>query len=218
MSGARSTQTADTLGALDPGRSRACAKRGRSRPTPRNHEALLWMGYVTDEEGRPWQEWLDALAADGRVVVEDDRWFATEAKRDPKAVLRGRMEALGPVFSDDPLMVHLEAEGVVLRVRIDGAAAWCDRRLLARIHRYTLNRLRKEIEPVTAAQFLHFLACWQHVDPAYSSRARGVAAVVEQLAGFEARPGLGRASFPRACAATASGSTSSRSGEVTWGG
>jgi hypothetical protein len=40
----------------------------------------------------------------------------------------------------------------------------CDRRLLARIHRYTLERLRKEIEPVTAAEFLRFLGCWQHVD------------------------------------------------------
>ena len=75
----------------------------------------------------------------------------------------------------------------MLRVRIDGSAAWCDRRLLARIHRYTLDRLRKEIEPVTAAQFLHFLACWQHVDPAHKLEGpRGVAAVVEQLAGFEA--------------------------------
>src|SRR5258707_7834092 len=44
-----------------------------------------------------------------------------------------------PIFSDDPLLVHLEAEGVVLRVRIDGRPAWCDRRLLARIHRYTLE-------------------------------------------------------------------------------
>jgi len=182
-------KTADTLGALDPD---AIARvREEAWPQPANaeevHEALLWMGYVTEEEGRPWQDWLDALAADGRVAREGDRWFATEATREPKAVLRGRMEALGPVFSDDPLLVHLEAEGVVLRVRIDGAAAWCDRRLLARIHRYTLDRLRKEIEPVTAAQFLHFLACWQHVDPAHKLEGpRGVAAVVEQLAGFEA--------------------------------
>jgi len=122
------------------------------------------------------------------VVREDDRWPAVEASRDPTAVLKGRLEALGPVFSDDPLLAHLEAEGVVLRVRIDGRQAWCDRRLLARIHRYTLDRLRKEIEPVTAAQFLHFLACWQHVDPAHKLEGpRGVAAAVEQLAGFEAQ-------------------------------
>src|SRR4029079_14949143 len=73
-----------------------------------------------------------------------------------------------------------------LRTRIDGRSAWCDRRLLARIHRYTLDRLRREIEPVTAAQFLRFLGAWQHADPAYRlDGPRGVAAVVAQLARFE---------------------------------
>ena len=42
---------------------------------------------------------------------------------------------------------------------------WCDRALLARIHRYTLNRLRAEIEPVSPADFMRFLFGWQHVDP-----------------------------------------------------
>jgi ATP-dependent Lhr-like helicase len=40
-----------------------------------------------------------------------------------------------------------------------GAPEWCSRRLLARIHRYTLNRLRKEVEPVSAADFMRFLIC-----------------------------------------------------------
>jgi ATP-dependent Lhr-like helicase len=99
------------------------------------------------------------------------------------------MEALGPIFDDagnDHLLRQLETEGVVLRTRIAGREAWCDRRLLARIHRYTLDRLRKEIEPVTAAQFLRFLACWQHADPEHRLEGpRGVAQVVAQLAGFE---------------------------------
>ena len=43
---------------------------------------------------------------------------------------------------------------------------WCDRGLLARIHRYTLNRLRAEIEPVSPADFMRFLFAWQHVEPA----------------------------------------------------
>ena len=50
---------------------------------------------------------------------------------------------------------------------------WCDRRLLARIHRYTLNRLRAEIEPVSPADFMRFLFAWQHVDagePAHRRR------------------------------------------------
>jgi ATP-dependent Lhr-like helicase len=189
-------RTADELGALDPA---AIARvREEAWPAPADaeevHEALLWMGYVTDEEGRPWLEWLVSLAAARRVVREDGRWRAAEASRDPKAMLRGRLEALGPVFADDVAvagseaeLLALEAEGTVLRCRIQGRPAWCDRRLLARIHRYTLDRLRKEIEPVTAAQFLRFLGCWQHVDPDHRLEGpRGVADAVAQLAGFEA--------------------------------
>ena len=185
-------RTADELGALDP---EAVARvREEAWPQPESaeevHEALLWMGFVTAEEAAPWKPWIEELRAGGRIVVEADRYVAAEATRDPKAVLRGRMEALGPVFLTDPdetaLMLQLEAEGSVLRARIDGRQAWCDRRLLARIHRYTLDRLRKEIEPVTASQFLRFLACWQHADGEHRLEGpRGVAAVVSQLAGFE---------------------------------
>jgi ATP-dependent helicase Lhr and Lhr-like helicase len=181
-------RTADELGALDP---EAIARvREEAWPQPSDpeevHEALLWMGYVTVDEARDWQPWLEALAAGGRAVLDGDRWFATEATRDPKAVLRGRLEAVGPVFDDDPLLVALESEGVVLRTRIDGRQAWCDRRLLARIQRYTLDRLRREIEPVSAAQFLRFLACWQHVEAEHRlDGPRGVADAARQLAGFE---------------------------------
>ncbi|HEY2798017.1 MAG TPA: hypothetical protein VGK26_09025, partial [Thermoanaerobaculia bacterium] len=88
---------------------------------------------------------------------------------------------------EDPLLLALEAEGVVMRTRIDGKSAWCDRRLLARIHRYTLDRLRREIAPVTASQFLRFLARWQHVADAHRlTGPRGVAEAIAQLAGFEA--------------------------------
>jgi ATP-dependent Lhr-like helicase len=73
-----------------------------------------------------------------------------------------------------------------MRARFDGRQAWCDRRLLARIRRHTLERLRKEIEPVTASQFLRFLACWQHADGEHRLEGpRGVAAVISKLAGFE---------------------------------
>jgi ATP-dependent Lhr-like helicase len=63
---------------------------------------------------------------------------------------------------------------------------WCDRRLLARIHRYTLNKLRSEIEPVSAADFMRFLLHWQHVAGEDQVKgAEGLMAVVEQLEGFE---------------------------------
>jgi ATP-dependent Lhr-like helicase len=69
---------------------------------------------------------------------------------------------------------------------LDGRPAWCERRLLARIHRYTIDALRREIEPVTPAEFLRFLACWQHADPDYMlDGPRGVAEVLAQLAGFD---------------------------------
>ena len=66
---------------------------------------------------------------------------------------------------------RLEAEGVALRC----AEGVCDRALLARIHRYTLNRLRREIEPVSAADFQRFLIVWQRVEP--RARAEGVEAL-----------------------------------------
>ncbi len=181
-------KTADDLGALDPEAIRRV--REEAWPQPENaeevHEALLWMGYVTTQEAEThgWQGRLRDLGS--RVVNEGDRWYAFEASRDPKTVLKGRLEALGPVFSEDPLLYELEREGLVLRGRFEGRQGWCHRRLLARIHQYTLERLRREIEPVSAADFLRFLACWQHVDEEHKLEGpMGVLDVVRQLAGCE---------------------------------
>src|SRR3989442_5115150 len=67
---------------------------------------------------------------------------------------------------------------------------WCSRRLLARIHSYTLNRLRKEIEPVSASDFLRFLFVWQKVAPDHRVEGpESVAAILDQLEGFEAAAG-----------------------------
>jgi len=67
---------------------------------------------------------------------------------------------------------------------------WCSRRLLARIHRYTLNRLRKEIEPVSPADFMRFLFVWQKVAPDHKVEGpQSVAAILDQLEGFEAPAG-----------------------------
>ena len=90
----------------------------------------------------------------------------------------------------DVALVALEAEGCVLRGRFTPGAAsieWCERRLLARIHRYTLGRLRREIEPVSRAEFVRFLFEWQRVTP--DDRREGdeaLAAVVAELEGFAA--------------------------------
>jgi ATP-dependent Lhr-like helicase len=84
----------------------------------------------------------------------------------------------------------LEGEGFVLRGTFtpeSTAVEWCERGLLARIHRYTLNRLRKEIEAVTAADYLRFLLRWQHAAPDVRMEGpEGLAAIIEQLEGMEA--------------------------------
>src|SRR5262245_8375362 len=70
------------------------------------------------------------------------------------------------------------------------APEWCSRRLLARIHRYTLNRLRREIEPVSAADFIRFLFVWQKVAPDHKVEGpQSLAAILDQLEGFEAPAG-----------------------------
>src|SRR5260370_2395339 len=98
---------------------------------------------------------------------------------------RGTGQGSGPV----------EGSGTVQgsgTVRGSGVAEeeWCERRLLARVHRYTVKRLRAEIEPVQARDFLRFLCEWQRVLP--ESRMQGsdaLAAVLTQLEGFEAPAG-----------------------------
>ena len=120
-------------------------------------------------------------------------------------IVRGRLDALGPttaaslagtlgvpVEDIDAALLALEAEGTAMRGRFTESAAgespeWCNRRLLARIHRYTVNRLRREIEPVEQRDFLRFLFEWQRVAP--EARVEGtdaVAGIVAQLEGFEA--------------------------------
>src|SRR5690606_13099753 len=92
----------------------------------------------------------------------------------------------------DMALAGLEGEGYALRGHFSGTPAeeWCERQLLARIHRQTLGRLRKEIEPVAAHDFMRFLAAWQRVSK--DSRASGpdaLAGVLAQLEGFEAPAG-----------------------------
>src|SRR4029077_16285957 len=88
----------------------------------------------------------------------------------------------------DVALARLEGEGAILRGRFEGTEGdeWCERGLLARIHRMTLGRLRREIEPVAAADFMRFLFRWQHVQPGTHLHGRqGVLEIVSQLQGVE---------------------------------
>jgi ATP-dependent helicase Lhr and Lhr-like helicase len=91
----------------------------------------------------------------------------------------------------DQALLQLEASGSILRGKFTDPSTteteWCERRLLARIHRLTLGRLRREIEPVTAAQFMRWLFHWQHVGRGMQVLPeRGTLEVLRQLQGFEA--------------------------------
>src|SRR5438105_1656275 len=121
-------------------------------------------------------------------------------------ILRGRLEGLGPVgeaalaapLDIEPTQISaalaaLETEGFAMRGRFTPGAEteeWCERRLLARIHRYTVGRLRAEIQPVAARDFLRFLLGWHRVTA--DTRMEGPDALevlVRQLEGFEAPAG-----------------------------
>ena len=121
-----------------------------------------------------------------------------------REIVRGRLEGLGPTTAEavatslgvdiadvDAALLALEAEGSAMRGNFEPDKAtpvqWCDRRLLARVHRYTVKRLRAEIEPVQARDFLRFLFDWQRVTA--TARMQGpdaVPAVLGQLEGFDA--------------------------------
>ncbi|MBI5616177.1 MAG: DEAD/DEAH box helicase [Gammaproteobacteria bacterium] len=158
--------------------------------------ALLWI--ATERLGEARAIWPDAhIAPRSDVAADVDRDAAL------KSLVRGRMEVAGPVTTaalasrlaiDEPslelAMLALEQAGIVLRGRFTPGTAeteWCDRRLLARIHRYTLNRLRAEIEAVSAAEFVAFLGEWQHLEgDAQVEGPQATLQILEQLAGFEA--------------------------------
>ena len=118
-------------------------------------------------------------------------------------VVQGWMPHIGPVTSQElakrlgmataqvhPALIHLEGQGQVLRGRFRPSALedeWCDRNVLARIHRRTVKALRREIEPVTASDFMRFLFRWQHCAPGSQLHGEaGLREVLAQLAGYEA--------------------------------
>jgi ATP-dependent Lhr-like helicase len=259
-------QTAKDMGKLDQG----AIDRVRDEAWPRVenadelHDALVELGFVTENEGKDWQEFFSELkndrraavlqldtgsagippatSADPEVIKENAGgtpslpvkrlWVAAERLPQlellyangslvppivaPESftktwgfeealveVLRGRLEGSGPVTipqladssglatNDIELgLLKLEAEGFVIRGQFTPGGTeteWCARRLLARIHSYTLNRLRQEIEPVATADFMRYLLAWQKLAPEHQMEGpESVRAIIEQMEGFEA--------------------------------
>ncbi len=118
-----------------------------------------------------------------------------------RELVRSRLENVGPTLAStlaegldvsveriEGALFALEAEGFAMRghVRQEGELEWCERRLLARIHRATIETLRRAIEPVSTADYLRFLFDWQHVSPACRvTGEEGLYEVITQLEGFE---------------------------------
>ena len=126
-------------------------------------------------------------------------WERADALRE---LVRGRLEAVGPITATtlvdffkvkrteiDAALLALEVEGFVLRGKFHPGVQeieWCDRRLLARIHRLTLNRLRAEIQPVSVADYQRFLLAWQRVDGEHRAEGpTGTESVLDLLDGYE---------------------------------
>ena len=167
----------------------------------RTPQATLW---VAAERLRQFQAlWPAALLSPDIAPPAEQAQRAWSADEAMTEILRGRLEGLGPVtpgalaaplgLEPDEInaaLIALEVEGFVLRGRFtpgSNADEWCDRRLLARIHHYTVRRLRAEIEPVAARDFLRFLFDWQRVTD--ETRLEGpdtVQTAVALLEGFEA--------------------------------
>jgi ATP-dependent Lhr-like helicase len=136
------------------------------------------------------------------VAPEFEAKRAWEREDAIRELVRGRMEVIGPTTTAalanfyqlpqpqiEAALLALEAEGFILRGKFHPDAQereWCDRRLLSRIHRLTINRLRAEIQPVSIAEFQRFLLAWQRVDAEHRMEGpEGVEAVLELLDGYE---------------------------------
>ena len=184
------------------------------------HDALLQLGLLRpDPRFAALFEALAAQGRAACVALAGGAfWLATERRELPERldeddaladVLRGHLAVTGPATPEELAertglaasrvargIAALEASGYALRGRFDPARApgsseeVCARHLLARIHAYTQKRLRAEIEPVSARDFVRFLLRWQHAAPGTQREGRaGTLAVVAQLSGFELAAG-----------------------------
>jgi ATP-dependent Lhr-like helicase len=144
--------------------------------------------------------------AERRPPIEAPREFAERAWTRDEALaelVRSRLQGLGPVTAGaiadslalpvadiEAALAMLAGEGVAMQgayTRGAPATEWCDRTLLARIHRYTVKRLRQEVEPVTTQDFVRYLFRWQHVTPGEQRQGPdALDAIIAQLQGYEA--------------------------------
>ncbi len=205
------SDASDGAGILDPAAIQQVAAESWPEVRDRDelHDALLTL--ITAPPSPDWQTFFDELIQERRVFVHarggKSFWVAAEKRAvadDPAIVLRGWLESTGPATASaladrlaftreqiDIALAQLEGEGQVMRGHFTQTSPvdeieWCNRRVLARIHRATLGRLRREIEPVSAAQFHAFLHRWQHISAGSQLYgADGLLQIIRQLQGYE---------------------------------
>ena len=158
--------------------------------------------WVTAERKKLVTSIFPGITFDSRLAEIDQPVLAREEAL--SSLLTAWLQHAGPVHARDlsrllslpdseisNSLLRIEATGTILRGHFadlhSGDIEWCERRLLSRIHRLTVGKLRREIEPVTAAQFMRWLARWQHVAPGTQAMGeRGILDVLRQLQGYEA--------------------------------
>ncbi len=137
-----------------------------------------------------------------RVIVPEKLNQIFTDKDPLTEIIRGRLEIMGPVTArtlreliDLPLtevhqaLLKLENEGFVFTGKFTGpdTEEWCERRLLARIHRYTIKKLRSEIQPVSSADYMRFIFRWHQLETGNLAEGpTGLEHVLQKLEGFEA--------------------------------
>ncbi|MEW9571694.1 DEAD/DEAH box helicase [Rhodanobacter sp. Si-c] len=214
----------------------SASTRPSSQPSPRRGEGdgdvwvcaeklPLWQGVHPEAPLQP------AIVAPAEHAAR--AWTREDALRE---LVRGRLLGLGPMTVGalaaplgvapadvEAALLRLQTEGYVIQGRFDPDMAetqWCERHLLARIHRYTLGRLRREIEPVSRRQLVRFLLDWQHASPATQLRGPdALSAVLAQLEGYEAAAGAWEAEILPARIADYSASWldgQCRAGRIGW--
>ncbi|WP_201315191.1 DEAD/DEAH box helicase [Dyella sp. EPa41] len=184
---------------------RGFEERGEGRGEgPTSPQSTIW---TTAEKLPQWQSVHPDATLHPAITVPAEYAAQPWSREDALLELvRGRLTGLGPVTvpqlaatlqvpaSDiDLTLLRLQSEGYVMQGHFTPGTQdleWCERHLLARIHRYTIGRLRREIEPVSRRDLMRFLFEWQHVAPgARLSGPDALPAVLTQLEGFEAAAG-----------------------------
>ncbi len=179
-------QSRATVATVKEGESDSPARRRYWVPSERIRAFLVLFPSAQFEQAVP--------EVPGTVATYDDALLS---------MVSGWMSHLGPASASrlgntlglaageiEKALLRMEASGRVLRGKFSDPKVeeteWCDRRLLARIHRLTVATLRKQIEPVTPAQFMRWLLRWQHIAPGTQLVGeRGTLEVLRQLQGFE---------------------------------